>query len=77
MKWVRCIENGGLASDDGSYKNITLGKIYEVVEVSPFGVIRIINDANEERGVFLADFEDVTAEVIANERNNKLDNLGI
>lgn len=73
MKWVKCIDNG---SDDGSYENITLGKIYGVVEVSPF-VIRIINDANEERGVFLADFEDVTAEVIANERNNKLDNLGI
>lgn len=76
MKWVKCIENGGLASD-GSYKNITLGKIYEVVEVGPFGVIRIINDANEQRGVFLADFEDVTAEVLANERNNKLDDLGI
>ena len=73
MKWVRCIDDGTF---DGGYKNITLGKIYQVVKIGP-GIIRIINDVDEERGVFTADFEDVTAEVIANERDNKLNDLGI
>ena len=73
MKWVRCIDDGTF---DGSYKNITLGKIYKVVKIGP-AIIRIINDVDEERGVFTADFEDVTAEVIATERDNKLNDLGI
>lgn len=71
MKWVKCVMDGS----DGSYKNITIGKIYEVVEYNKFGVIRVINDANEDRGVFSADFEDVTAEVMANKRNNKIDDI--
>ena len=68
MKWVKFINS----TECGSYKNITIGKIYEVVEYNKFGVIRVINDANEDRGVFSADFEDVTAEVMANKRNNKI-----
>ena len=77
MKWAKllCSEIDGSGS---GYKDITTGKIYEVVEYvkgRPF--IRIINDIGEERGVFLNDFEDATAEVIANERDNKLNDLGI
>ena len=67
MKWVRCVNK---------LKDITTGKIYEVVEYvkgRPF--IRIINDIGEERGVFLSDFEDVTAEVIAKDRDNKINSL--
>ena len=80
MKWVKCLcsEISTFAFSGSGYKDITTGKIYKVVEYvkgRPF--IRIINDIGEERGVFLNDFEDVTAEVIANERDNKLNDLGI
>lgn len=73
MKWVKCI----CSEIDGSgYSNITTGKIYEVVEyVKERPIIRIINDIGEERGVFLYDFEDVTAEVLANNRQEKLNDL--
>lgn len=73
MKWVRCI----CSEIDGSgYKNITTGKIYEVVNYDDNQVgIKLINDIGEERGVFLYDFEDVTAEVIANERDNKINDI--
>jgi len=37
--------------------------------------IKLINDIGEERGVFLYDFEDVTAEVITNERDNKINDI--
>ena len=75
MKWVKYIDDG--TDTATSYKNLTIGKVYQVVEIGPPGIIRIINDADEERGVFTADFEDVSAEVIANERDNKLNDLGI
>ena len=75
MKWVKYIDDG--TDTATSYKNLTIGKNYQVVEIGPPGIIRIINDADEERGVFTADFEDVTAEVIANERDNKLKELGL
>ena len=75
MKWVKYIDDG--TDTATSYKNLTIGKNYQVVEIGPPGIIRIINDADEERGVFTADFEDVTAEVIANERDKKLNDLGI
>lgn len=81
MKWVRCLSSITVATMmphqyDSGYKNITLGKNYQVVEIGP-GIIKIINDVDEVRGVFTADFEDVTAEVIANERDNKLKELGL
>jgi hypothetical protein len=76
MKWVKCV-NPLAAGLTSYYKNLTLGKIYKVVEIGPPGIIRIINDADEERGVFTADFEDVTTEVITNERDKKLNDLGI
>ena len=85
MKWVKCI----CSEIDGSgYKNITTGKIYEVVnyddnqvgaivKLNPhlINAIKLINDIGEERGVFLYDFEDVTAEVITNERDNKINDI--
>lgn len=74
MKWVKCI----CSEIDGSgYKNITTGKIYEVVNYDTrLSCIKLINDIGEERSVFfLYDFEDVTAEVIANERDNKINDI--
>ena len=70
MKWVRCTVN----EVESGYKYITIGKIYEVVEVN-MGIIKLINDANEVIGVFLMDFEDVTAEVIASNRDNKINQI--
>jgi hypothetical protein len=78
MKWVKCIYNG----QDFYYDNITLGKIYQVVEQKYDHYISIINDGGITSQVTptindVIWFEDATAEVMVNERDNKLKELGI
>lgn len=71
MKWVRCINND-------NYPTAVIGKIYEVIEYqdSRRYMLKIICDDGIHY-VFSKDFEDVTAEVITNQRDKKLNDLGI
>lgn len=78
MKWVRCVYNG-------DYSDITVGKIYEVLNVNTLDndvVINIVNDLGRKdywsmKGINNEIwFEDITAEIRDNKINQILNEVG-
>lgn len=76
MKWVKCVYSGG------SHNDLTIGKIYKVINHFPGDVsderVEIINDNDVSFDFYVIDtdgiwFEDADAEV----RHNKINQLGI
>jgi hypothetical protein len=80
MKWVKCVNKLGYG--------VTYGKIYEVANYYDWNGQKFLELIDDDGRITTYDmfqshpnnrlwFEDATAEVMANERDNKLKQLGI
>lgn len=80
MKWVKCIYNGQ-GNIPFYYDNITVGEIYRVVgHTYELTYLSVIDDGGNAKQVarIINDiiwFEDATAEVLANERDKKINSI--